>query len=284
MGYIKTFFHVFTTHSLSWWGTLLLAYSGGIGIFKYYGKFKASLGSYGNILPVDFPILWLFIPLMVWLIFSMAHRETMRHLSAGKITLDPPAIIPNVPLYGSFVESNQPQVIQKREIGENDIIHVVVRNQPYEMSDGKAITDAYGSVSVIRLSDSKEIINFDYARWMENEKPGYQGNPGDRYKDEWNFRTIKPNQSPNRLDFIVKSRNEDNAYGFRGRSQLIEKWHDDGLVIPPDRYRIVLTLFGVGMKKPYQACYEFVNQGAGKEIDIRRTDRGLSTSWIQANT
>lgn len=282
MLYLRELASVLLRLRFLWWLSLIVAPYVGIGWFADYSAIKATFQRYGFSLPDEFPMIWIVIATLVWLVLALAHKEVMSNLRAARIVLDPPEILQRVPLFGNVLVYSDEPVSQ--QIGENDIVYVVVRNRPHEMSDGKAVKKAYGSVSVCRLTDGKDIINFDFARWMDNEKPGYEGNPSDRYRDEWNYRTIEPNHSPNRLDFVVKSRNENNAYGFRGQSQRVNGWHDEELMIPPGRYKIMLTLFGTGMKEPYRACYEFTNHGAEEEMDIRRTDRGLSTKWLQANT
>ncbi len=255
----------------------------GIGIFADYDKIKIAFQKSFNIsLPNEFPMMWLTLAIFIWLTLSLAHRETLLRIRAGRIVIEPPNIIPNVPLYNRVRMVPANVVVSSNLIGTNDIVNVVIKNQPREMASGKSIIDAFASVSIYRLENGYKLFDFDFARWMDNEKPGYEGNPGDRYVDEWKYRTIKPNSSPNRLDFIVKTRDEDNAYGFRGHSQLQPQWHDNDLLIPPGRYKILLTISGSGMTEPYIACYEFRNNGAGQEMDIRRTDRGLSSQWLQA--
>jgi len=283
MGYIFNLLSVLFRHGLLWWSTLVIAYVLGIGIFSDYDSAREKLRGSGIMLPDEFSFMWIVLPFMAWLVMSLAHKVTMLRLRAGKIVIDDPVVLPDVPLYSKLIDPKG-GVVGQKQMGKNDIVYVNVRNRPTQMSNGKEIKDAYGSVSIRRLTDDKEIVKFDYPRWMNNKKPGYEGSPSDHYPDEWNFRTLHPNNSPNRLDMIVKSRDEDNAYGFRGASQNKDKWHDNDLKFPPGSYKIMLTLYGTGMIEPYIACYEFNNPGAEKELKIRRTDRGLTTPWLEAST
>lgn len=281
MRYIQEFISVLLRHRI-WAGvSILVALILGVGFAADYPIARNTLRGFGVELPAQINGTVIILALLVWLVFSLTDKETMRRLRAGRIIIEGPQILQNVPLYGNVMHS---QGLRRERVSDNDIIYAVVKNQPFEMSNGKDIERAFGSISITNLKDGKEIVKFDYPRWMDNEKPGYQNNPSDRYVDDWNFRTIYSNGSPNRLDLIVKNRDQDNAYGFRGPSQLLDNWHDNELTIPPGRYKIMLTLSGKGMREPYLACYEFINHGKGKLPDIRRTDKGLTTQWLQADT
>ena len=261
----------------------------GVGIAADYSIARHTLGAIGVNLPEQFNVLFIFMPLLVWLSVSLAHKETLRRLRAGRIVLDDPVIHPNVPLSVKINDPTQGKV--RVQTGKNDIVYVIVRNKPHEMSDGIEIKKAYGSVAIFNLTgavgqliDGEEIIKFDYARWTYNDKPGYEGSPPDRYPDEWNFRTLEPNNSPNRLDLILKTRNEDKAFGFRGQSQLIHDWHDIRLALDPGRYVVRLSIMGTGMTEPYIAHYELINPGVGGELGIWRIDKGITTPWLRVST
>ena len=282
MHYIRELFLVLFRHKLYWWVSLAIAVYLGVGFGADYPIIRTWLSSIGLNAPHEIAIAWIAFLFLFWLSASLVHKETLRSLRAGRIVIEDPAILNSVPLY-KYVMMNSGGGA-RLQVGENDILYMIIRNKPYDMSNSREIKFAYCSVLVESLIDGKEIIQFDYPRWEDNPKPGYDGNPQDHYLDEWRFRTLNPNGCPNRVDLIVKSRNEENAFGFRGRSQLKPKWHDEELTIPPGRYRIMFSISGYGMREPYLASYEFINNGAGKDMQIRRTDRGLTTQWVPENT
>lgn len=281
MDYIREFIAVIIRHRLAWWVPPALAILFGFGVAEDYLKVRQALLPWWPTLPTDFPGTLVTILILLWLVFSLIHKETLRQLRAGRVVLEEPQILEDVPLYEKIAIAGG-EMMASRQVTTNDILYVQVKNEPYDITNGEKMDRTYGSVIVTDLSSSKEILRFDYPRWMENEKPGYSGNPSDRFLDDWRYRTLHPNASRNRLDLVVKSIDEDNAYGFSGSSQLKGNWHEPSLAIPRGRYRLDLILSWNGMREPYKASYEFINNGSQQRMTIRRTDKGLSTQWIPA--
>ena len=115
------------------------------------------------------------------------------------------------------------------------------------------------------------VTNFEYPRWEENPKPGYQGNPSDHFPFDWNWRTLKSNRSRNTINFALKSIKDTNAYGFRGGSQLMPDWKDNNLSIPTGDYLVKIAVFGTGMREPATTWVGFKNPGKGNRINVYKT-------------
>src|SRR5689334_10202823 len=92
--YLRLFAVVLSKHSLTWWVSLCLSYIFGVGWVNDYGKVRATLMPWPpfSFLPEELPWWMIFVPLLVWLTVSFAHRETMRRLIAGRVTFEAPEI------------------------------------------------------------------------------------------------------------------------------------------------------------------------------------------------
>jgi hypothetical protein len=191
-------------------------------------------------------------------------------MKAGRIVSGEPYVVRDVPLYGRLEQGARTALI-----ATNDLVSIDVRNCPYDMSEGKEIRKAYCSVAVFHQNGDK-LLEFDYPRWEDNPKPGYQGNPSDHFPPEWNFRDLHPNGSRNRIDFVIKPHGDERAYGFRGRSQRTEKWCDKELAIPPGQYCIQIVVRGGGISEPSETWVSLRCAAGEERISVNRISK---PSW-----
>lgn len=238
MRYIREFLKTIISHGLRWWGSLIIAWIAGAGLFSSSVSVFIRTNT-GLDVPDQFPASWIVATLLLWLIASSVHREVMRKLNAGRIVFDQPFIKHDVPLYATIG-------INRVLVATNDLVSIGVRN---DMSAGKEIEQAFCSVEVYRNEGAK-LLDFEYPRWSENSKPGYEGSPSDRFPPEWNHRDLAAHGGRNEIDFIVRPHDQEMAYGFKGASQRMEKWCDSGLAIPLGNYSVRLKIQGVGMIEP----------------------------------
>lgn len=274
--YFRGFFYALFGRTW-WWVSLIAAYVLGVGIFSsdeyplIRSEINRSLGI--EVLPEHVP-LWLIIaPLLFWIIVRLAHREAMAWSGAARIDFEEPFIDVFVPLFANH------QVL----IGDNDIAKIAIRNVPYDGARGKEITNCYASISFLDARTRRSVLQFDYPRWEENPKPGYHTNPRDHYPDEWNRRDLLPSGERSTLNFLVKTRDEAVAYGFRGRSQLVSGWHDRELELKPGTYLVKLTVSGVGLRKPAEQWLTVDVGGANGPLRVEKT-RAPERMWFQATS
>jgi hypothetical protein len=235
MRYVREFFKTAASHGLRWWGSLIVAWIAGAGLFN--PRVSAFIRDNAGLdVPDQFPASWIVATLLFWLIASSMHREVLRKLNAGRVTFDAPFIKNNVPLYATIG-------INRVLIATNDLVSISVRN---DMSGGKEIGQAFCSVEIYR-TDGTKVLDFEYPRWSENSKPGYEGSPSDRFPPDWNYRDLAAHGGKNEIDFIVRPHDQEVAYGFKGASQRKEKWCDPELTIPLGEYSVRLKIQGVGM-------------------------------------
>jgi hypothetical protein len=267
---------VFVEHKTGWFISLLVTYLiGGIGIWADYSAIRDSVNSAENFLTLpDKPQLWwAVLPLFTWLVASLAHRETMSRVQAANLVFDEP-IISSIPLFGETKDLQGNPT--KGLIDQPDLVKITVKNEPYDMSNGQDVFEAYCRVVVFNQKTKKIVIEFDYPRWTENPKPGYQGVPSDRYQPEWNKRTLTANAEKNTIDFIIKSPSHDQAFGFKGASQLKYKWIEERLSIPKGQFLVRLQIFGKGLKFPSETWVSLTNGGEGKYLHVSSTQERIN--------
>jgi hypothetical protein len=204
------------------------------------------------------------VPLLLWVIARLAHREAVTQVCAARIIFDEPYVQNFIPLYGTIGT-------KRTQIGENDIAKIAVRNVPYDASNGRVIENAFARFEIYDQSTGTKVLEFDYPRWQENPKPGYYGNPPDHIRDEWNRRDLQPSGDKSLLNFLIKSRNDDRAYGFRANSQLRPLWHDPKLELSPGRYWGRLTVYGVGLRKPAEQWLLVEIGGVDEPMTVEKT-------------
>lgn len=267
-------------HKTSWWVSLFTAYIFGYGFVENYSKARPRLMRWLNMShPEEISAWWLVVPFLVWVIASFAHRDTMRKLYAGRIKFEAPEIVYDVPLYEhprgvTLSAGSQPSKL----VGHNDIASVQVCNVPYDSAHGEAIERAFGTITIFK-SNWQRIRAFDYPRWANNPKPGYEGNPSDHFPDEWNFRTIHPNGSKNRMDLFIKQKGDALAYGFRGYSQLQPLWQDTELSLPAGRYNVLIRIKGNPMNYASGLWVELENPGMNAALRINRLPFSVAGYW-----
>jgi hypothetical protein len=274
MSYLLVFTKVLLKHRLIWWLGLMVASAVGYGFGEDYLGLRVTLSErLGMDMPTN-PFFWVLVMMLIWLVLTMAHNEVQRIRRAGRLVISDPVTI-QTPLYHKA---------HGHQTGQIDIILAFVRNKPIDNANGRDVDDAFCEILIEDLTDGSRVLLFHYPRWEANPKPGYDGIPNDRYEDQWHYRTLKANSSPNRIDLIVRPLGDDNAYGFQGESQKYDSWANPLLAIPPGRYRVKLTIYGKGMYGPYETHYEFINPGRGKTMLLRRNDRGSKFQWLPGNT
>lgn len=273
--YIWGFLGTLLGYGFIWWFSLIVTYFFGVGFFLDYPTARARINAWQNIyvMPESFPLWWIAVPFLLWVVMRIAHREGMRRWGAARLIFDSPYIDRDVPLFGWVAEpiNMGPQKFRRDRIGSNDIAKIIVRNYPYDSEHGRAIDDAYVEVIFYNRQNHNVVSKFEFPRWEENPKPGYEGNPSDHFPFEWNWRSLKPNRARNTLNFALKSTKDEDAFGFRGRSQLDRHWKDPSLCVPPGDYLIKIVVMGTGMRKPVEKWLGFENPGADKRIKVYET-------------
>jgi hypothetical protein len=250
-----------------WWCSLLLSWVLGVGFFSEYPAIRQRVSDWMQVAPMPeaFP-LWLLVALLlIWIIGRLAHREALREISAARISFELLPPYRNVGLHGSVeTETGAKRV----PLGALDIASIIVRNIPYDGADGKAVVDAFGQLEVFDLATGRLVLSFDYPRWEGNPKPGYHDHPRDHYPDEWKRRTLSPSGDANRMDFLIKGIDQDCAYGFRGRSQILPMWSDERLKLPAGDYRARITIAGVGLRQPAEQWLTLNIGGRGQSFVV----------------
>lgn len=261
--YIRSFLRAIFWQNFNFWFSLLVAYTLGTGFFADYEEARAQIQTWfpGIMMPEVFPLWWIGIPFLGWVIFRLADKEARRHMFRARLLFDKPYIEHDVPLYNRWsvfelIKLSKdthpiPVSVPKSElIARNNIAKIVVRNSPYDFDNGRPVEDAYAIVTIFDRNGKNEVLEFDFPRWTENPKPGYEGNPSDHFPHEWNYRTLRPNQTRNTIDFVIKNIDETVAYGFSGASQRESRWQSDKLRIQPGEYIVRIALFGTGLRNP----------------------------------
>lgn len=207
-------------------------------------------------LPETLSFWWLLLPFIVWVCFSCVHLETMRRLRSGRAVFGQLVLHKDVPL---FLKNG-------KALTSADILSVDIRNVPYDSQSGRTIDKAFGIVEVYD-EDFKRVMGFEYPRWADNQKPGYQGSPSDHFPHEWNFRDLHPNGSKNRMDIFIKESVSSSVGVLRGVTQIMELWRDKEFQLPPGTYKVLLRLRGHGLASPANLWFALVN--AGKDVTMQ---------------
>jgi hypothetical protein len=254
-----------------WWITLALAYFFGIGFYNDYPVARDwAKEVLGVILPENFQLWWIVVPFLLWVIARLAHREAMARLRAARIIFDEPYIDAFVPLWHRGTG---------QLVGENDIAKIRVRNVPFDGSRGLVVTDAYAFIEFYNATSLQLVLRFDYPRWQENPMPAYGTNPGDHIVDEWNRRNLSPTGEAATLNFLVKTRSEGRAYGFRTRSQLLPLWHDRELELRSGNYLAKLTVAGVNLRRPAEQWLSVSVGGVDESLRVEKSTKPETKWW-----
>jgi len=258
--YLFNFFYsIFAERGIAWWCSLVIAYVFNIGWYAAYEQIRTELMSwpYFSWLPAQISFWWLILPFLIWVIAALAHKETMQRLRVGHVVFEGPNIYYDVGQYNK--EGNQ--------VGKIDIAYLNIKNIPYNLLNCEAVNRAYGSVGIY---DSKwqHVKTVDYLRWPQGDLPGYQNPPEKRFNHEWNFRTLYPDSSGNRLDLFLKDKKDSDAYILRGLSQVKPLWKDPELAIPPGHYKVLVKVTGYPIKTPARLWLALEVSGANSSIRV----------------
>jgi hypothetical protein len=189
----------------------------------------------------------------------------MRDLHLARLEFGKPFVDSSVPMF-----SRTGTAVDASPMGQNDIAKIRVRNVPYDPVHGRPVEDAFARVEIFSQFKDKLVLPFDYPRWEENRKPFYHDHPRDHYPHEWNRRSLPPSGEWSTLNFLVKSIDEEKAYGFRGRSQLLHMWHDPELQIPPGRYLVRIVVFGIGLRSEAEQWLSLDIGGRGQSVNVEK--------------
>ena len=249
----------------AWWISLLFTYFlVGAGAYPNYPQVRDFINRAAPLMPEEFPVWMVLVPFMLWVVARLAHREAMAHSRAARIVFDEPYVQNFIPLFGTIGTT-------RTQIGENDMAKIAVRNVPYDSASGRVIQDAFARFAMYDQRTGAKVLEFDYPRWQENPKPGYFGNPPDHIRDDWNRRDLQPSGDKSLLNFLIKTRGHDKAYGFRASSQLKPLWHDPDLAVPPGEYWGRLTVCGVGLREPAEQWFSVRIGGAGEPMAVEKS-------------
>ena len=235
-------------------------------------------------MPEQFPLWMAAIPFLLWVIVRFSHEEAMKYTCAARLVFDRPTISYQVPLYNRKTElvahkiNGQPVVLSQPKsdfVAYNDICKFVVRNQPRDLLNGRPVVDAWVRVTIHDSFSGNLVCEIEHPRWGENPKTGYEGKPSDHFPDEWKYRTLRPDMSRNTIDFMLKSIDEDDAYGFPGTSQRLNNWKDKELSVPPGEYIVCVEVTGAGLRKSAETRLLLLNPGSSKSLTVKKAPEKL---------
>lgn len=186
-----------------------------------------------------------------------------------------PFIERGVPLFANVARGG---ALTREQIDSIDIAKVIVRNVPHDLDTGRAVKDAWASVTLYDAKTRQKVLNFDHPRWDENPKPGYEGNPTTYFPSEWNRRELSANLEGNTISFCLKNQAEAEMYGYRGRSQIKPGWRDKGLCLPAGEYLARLQISGAGLQEPARLWMRVSNRGVGRGLEVERTAERVGTA------
>lgn len=279
MRYSLEFLRTLTSHRLGWWVSLGAAYIFQAGVFSDY---KAARGRLEPLtaLPEEVPLWTFVIPFVLWVAGSLAHRETIRRMRAARLSFET-AIQRNVPLFNNVVRdvAGGGSRLERVQVDSFDMAKAIVVNEPYDLESGRDVEDAHTSAKFYDKASGKLVLEFDYPRWSENPKTGYQGTPTDHFPNDWNYRRLRGTGDKNSFDFAIKSVDDEFVYGFRGRSQLRNDWKEPSLTLPKGVYLCVLTVMGKGLRKAGEFRVILENRGAGSQLEVWRTTETVPIAW-----
>jgi len=269
---------IFGQRGVWWWLSLSIAYVFGFGIWENYPKIRDGIsGQIGwSLMPEVAPFWWIAIPLLIWIIGALAHKEVMRQLYAARIRFDPP-YQKHAPLtnrrrdqMGTIVEANYRFHLWMAKIN--------IRNSPYRGDQGTDVIEAWIEVEIFD-SNFRPIASWQYPRWEENRKPGYGDNPIDHYPDNENVRNLTANGKPHIVCIAFKPIDEADAYPMRGRDQLKLDWKSPDLRIPPGSYFVRLRVQGKGLARPAEQVVALTNGGVGRGFEVSLSNKKIGTWW-----
>ena len=279
MRYIAAFLSALKPPNLGSWVALVGAGLLSADAYTDWAKYRDVINSWQTVVVMPATItVWHVIAALLFVIaLLLAHRETIRILQAARITFDAPFVRRTVDLWPAPAV----RVIGAipKPIGQNDIATIVIRNRPRDGEHGRNVENAFASVTFFDPTTHERVLEFDYPRWEANPKPGYHSNPIDHYPDDWNRRTLRASGEANTLNFLLKSINDECAYGFRGLSQMQHMWHDPDLRLPPGEYIARLTISGVGLASCAVQWLSVAVGGSGKSVDVEKTKRRDISKW-----
>jgi hypothetical protein len=259
-----------------WWFSLVVAYIFGTAFVADYPKYRHVINSVQSlvVMPIDFPLWLVAAPLLVWAVARLAHREAMRRVRASRLIFSE-LRISSTPLFTTVMKNG---ASARQQVAHIYIAKIDVRNTPYSYDSGNDVREAWVKVEFFDLN-SKPIKSWEYARWEQNEKPGYQGVPSDRYLPEWNFRRLSANGSANTIDIVTKQYEDSDCFPLRGADQREPEWKSKNDAIPPGEYLVRLQIHGSGMLRPALHCIYLKNPGRGGNLQVAATTKTVKQYW-----
>ena len=258
---------VLFAHHWHWYASLVVAYMLGIGVFADYANVRDRINAVQSLieLPNEFPIWLVIIPFLVWVIASTAYRDTIRANRQPRLIFDEP-VAHAVPL---TAEDADPTGAKKLSTKLIILGSIAVRNNPLNREEGRQARDAHATVEFYSASDGSLLRSMKYPRWTDNDKPRPDSTPTympmPRYKVEWNFRTIEPNNAANNIDFVLKDTDSREIFGFMGSSQQNRWWQAPGWSLGERKMRIRIIIEASGMERPAETELYLTDLGPGAQ-------------------
>ena len=134
MQYLFQFGAALFRYGAKWWGSLILAYIVGVGVFADYANIRTFV--HGRLLiqlPEDIPVWFVILPILLWIAIGATHKEVIRQRIAPQIIYSDPLVCRA--LLGPLSPNANAETI--------NIVKVTVRNSPVNQQNGKAAERAY---------------------------------------------------------------------------------------------------------------------------------------------
>lgn len=266
--YLLEFGKSLLRHGLWWWLCTIVAALFGAGFWHDYPLYRDQISGWQPwiTLPNEYSFVWfLLVPVLVWLVISLAHSETMRELRRARLFFSEPRI-DQLPLFnnGIFMEHIQ-------------MARIEVHNLPRDMTHGRDVEAAFCEAHFFRRSDGRKVGSVDYCRWLQNEKPGRDGNPN-RFVDAWKWRPLSANGDKHIIDFAMKGSDDTCIWGFAGSSQLKPGWRAPKLKTDESEVLVQIVVKGKGLRKPAEE-WLVLQLGSDLAIDVQKTSEKPMRYW-----
>lgn len=251
---------------------MFIAYIAGAGIFADYADVRAFV--YERFMiewPEYIPAWFVILPALVWIIAATTHKEVMRQRTSPRLIFGSPHIA-LFPL--TNVQGGQDLV----ELGS-----ITVRNDPINRLGGIEAKDAFGVVTFYCVDEDFYDLKMRHPRWTQNPKPRPDEVPVGtipKFKHEMNFRTLLPNNSEHRLDFVIKHLDEIDTYGFEGASQHSEGWKNTSLRLFGRKWVVIIKIEATNLDSLAEYRLVLQNQGKGRSLKIISYKVYEAECWI----
>jgi hypothetical protein len=224
--------------------------------------------------PADLPFLNFAIPLpaaepwwvyagaviALWTTARLAWLEAKRQLAQPHLSLRNPRV-EIIPVHcrdeEGVVETVFPHVAR-----------VDLHNAPEHRTTAARLEGAHTTLEFFDAESGHLVYTLPFARWTDNTQPGYRDSPSS--VDFLRYRDVQPNDGANKVDIVLKYKDEPDAYAFNAESGwLVLGQKDERWRVPGRRWFVHVTVKSSNAPD-HRECFVLEHRGVDSTLSLRR--------------